>query len=193
MSFECLRDKRANLFFCWSGKIQNVFGICPAMIKVLFSGWFLGSSEVSQKFRRSGVPAMVRSSDISSLTDLESSLWWSYRTCPVFIPDMSGICPAMVKLLFSGWFVGSSDVSWKFQRSEVPTMAGSSDVLHLTDLDGSLSWSYQTCLVWTTRGQRLVFKCLEGRKFRRESGVPTVGSSGMRREFQHLTNFNSFT
>ena len=28
-----------------------------------------------------------------------------------------------------------------------------------------------------TRGQWLVFKSLEGREFRRESGVPTVGSS----------------
>ena len=52
---------------------------------------------------------------------------------------------------------------------------------------------FGTCLVWTTRGQRLVFKCLEGREFRRESGVPMVGSSDMRREFQHLTNFNSVT
>ena len=42
------------------------------------------------------------------------------------------------------------------------------------------------CPVWTTRGQRLVFKCLEGWEFRRESGVPMVGSSGMRREFRQL-------
>ena len=39
----------------------------------------------------------------------------------------------------------------------------------------------------------VVFKCVEGREFRRESGVPTVGSSDIRREFRHLTNFNSVT
>ena len=41
------------------------------------------------------------------------------------------------------------------------------------------------------RGQRLVFKCLEGQEFRCESGVPTVGSFGMLRKFRHLTYFNS--
>ena len=72
-------------------------------------------------------------------------------------------------------------------------MVGSSDVSSLTDLESSLWWSYRTCLVWTARGQRLVFKCLEGREFRRESGVPMVGSSCMSREFRHLTYFNSVT
>ena len=72
-------------------------------------------------------------------------------------------------------------------------MVGSSDVSHLTDLESSLWWSYRTCPVWTARGQRLVFKCLKGREFRRESGVPTVGSSDMHREFRHLTCFNSVT
>ena len=43
------------------------------------------------------------------------------------------------------------------------------------------------------RGQWLVFKCLEGREFRRESGVPTVGSSGINWEFRHLIYFNSVT
>ena len=38
-----------------------------------------------------------------------------------------------------------------------------------------------------------IFKSLEGRGFRRESGVSMVGSSDMRREFRHLTNFNSVT
>ena len=46
---------------------------------------------------------------------------------------------------------------------------------------------------WMTRGQRLVFKSRESREFRRKSGVPTVGSSDMCREFRHLTNFNSVT
>ena len=44
-----------------------------------------------------------------------------------------------------------------------------------------------------TRGQRLVFKSLEGREFRRELGVLTVRSFGMHREFRHLTYFNSVT
>ena len=101
------------------------------------------------------------------------------------IPDVSGIYPAVVKLLFSGWFVGSSD-GWEFrQGSGVPTSR------NLNNLEGSLSWSYRTCPVCMTRFQRLVFQSLEGWEFRRKSGVPTVGSSGMRREFRHLTNFNS--
>ena len=76
--------------------------------------------------------------------------------------------------------------------SEV-SMVGSSDISCLIDLDGSLSWSYRTCPVWMTRGQRLVFKCLESREFRGKLGVPTVGSSGMSREFRHLTYLNSVT
>ena len=70
-------------------------------------------------------------------------------------------------------------------------MVGSSDVSCLIDLESSLSWSYRTCPVWTARGQRLVFKCLEGREFRRELRVSTVGSSGMSRKFRHLAYFNS--
>ena len=94
------------------------------------------------------------------------------------IPDVSGIYPAVVKLLFSGWFVRSSDVGREFRQG-----SGVSTSNTLNNLESSLSWSYWTCPVWTTRGQRLVFQSLEGREFRRESGVPTVGSSGMRREF----------
>ena len=100
---------------------------------------------------------------------------------------MSGICPEAEKLLFSGWFVGSSDGRESRHGSGVQTSRTS------TDLEVSLSWSYRTCPVWMTRSQRLVFKSLEGREFRRESGVPTVGSSDMCREFRHLTNFNSVT
>ena len=115
-------------------------------------------------------------------------LVWQYRTCPVFIPDVSGICSTAVKLLFSGWFVGSSDVGREFrQGSRVPTSNT------LTVLEGSLSWSYRACPVWTTKVQRLVFQSLEGREFQRKSGVPTVGSSGMCREFRHLIFFNSVT
>ena len=118
------------------------------------------------------------------------SIWVTKElTCVLLIwLNVSGICPATIKfLLFSGWFIGSFDVSWKFQWSGVPTSRA------LTDLESSLSWSYRTCPVWTTRGQRLVFQSLEGREFQRESGVPTVGSFGMCREFWHLAYFNSVT
>ena len=78
------------------------------------------------------------------------------------IPDVSGIYPAVVKIVVLGL------VRQEFrQGSGVPTSRT------LTNLEGSLSWSYRTCPVCTTRGQRLVFKSLEGREFRRVSGVPT--------------------
>ena len=64
VSFECLRDKRANLFFTGLA-IPDVSGIYPAVVKLLFSGWFVGSSDVGREFRRSEVPAMVGSSDDS--------------------------------------------------------------------------------------------------------------------------------
>ena len=114
-------------------------------------------------------------------------LVWQYRT--------SGIDTGRVRYLPSnGKVVVLGLVCREFRReSGVPAMVGSSDVSRLTDLDGSLSWSYRTCPVWTTRGQRLVFNCLEGWEFRRESRVLTVGSSGMHREFRYLTNFNSVT
>ena len=122
-------------------------------------------------------------------------LVWQYRTCPVFIPDVSGICPAAVKLLFSGWLVGSSNVGQEFRRSGVPAWVGSSDVSHFNRLGGFtvLVIPDVSGPVWMTRSQRLVFKSLEGREFRRELGVPTVGSSDMRREFRHLTNLNLVT
>ena len=34
------------------------------------------------------------------------------------IPDVSGICPAAANLLFSGWFVGSSDVGREIEEEE---------------------------------------------------------------------------
>ena len=75
VSFEYLRDKRANLFLLvWQYQIfiPDVSGMGPATIKFfLFLGWFVRSSDVGQKFRRSRVPALVGSSDISRLTDLE--------------------------------------------------------------------------------------------------------------------------
>ena len=90
------------------------------------------------------------------------------------------------------WYVPSHDkilvvlglVRREFRRSGVPTMVESSDVSRLTDLESSLSWSYRT---WTARGQRLVFKNLEGREFRRKPGVPRAKSPGIHREFRRLT------
>ena len=51
------------------------------------------------------------------------------------IPDVSGMCPAVVKLLFSGWFIESSDVGREFRWSGVLAMVGSSNILGLTDLE----------------------------------------------------------
>ena len=89
-----------------------------------------------------------------------------------YIPDVFGICPAMIKLLFSGWFVGSSDGRKLRQWSEVPTTRNSNN------LESSLWWSYWTCLVFSMDDQRptTVFKCTECQEFRRKSKVPTVGS-----------------
>ena len=61
---------------------------------------------------------------------------------------------------------------------------------HCPGHTGHVQYSYRTCLVWMTRSQRLAFKSLEGREFRRESGVLTVGSSDICLEFRHLTYFN---
>ena len=52
------------------------------------------------------------------------------------IPDVSGICPAAANLLFSGWFVGSTNVGREFRRSGVPEWVGSSDVAHFDRLGG---------------------------------------------------------
>ena len=121
VSFEYLRDKRANLFFAGLA-IPDVSGICLATVKFLvFSGWFVGSSNVGREFRRSGVPGMGR-----EFRRLALQLTWRVH------------CPGHT---------------------------------------GRVWYSYRTCPVWTTRVQRLVFKCLEGREFRR-SEVPTFfGSS----------------
>ena len=80
MSFEYLSDKRANFIFAGLA-IPDVSGIYPAVVKLLFSGWFVGSSD-GREFRQGlGVPTS------RNLNNLESSLSRSYRTCPVFIPD----------------------------------------------------------------------------------------------------------
>ena len=86
MSFEYLSDKRANFIFA-SLAIPDVFGIDTRHV------WYLPSSGkiivlglVHREFRQgSGVPTSC------TLTDLEGSLSWSYRMCPVFIPDVSGM------------------------------------------------------------------------------------------------------
>ena len=64
VSFEYLSDKRANFIFAGLA-IPDVSGICPVTVKVLFSGWFVGSSDLFREFRRLEVPAMVGSSDDS--------------------------------------------------------------------------------------------------------------------------------
>ena len=82
MSFEYLSDKRANFIFAGLA-IPDVSGIYPAVVKLLFSGWFVGSSD-GQEFRQGSGVLTSR-----TLTDLEGSLSWSYRTRSVFLPDVS--------------------------------------------------------------------------------------------------------
>ena len=84
MSFEYLSDKRANFIFVGLA-IPDVSGIYPAVVKLLFLGWFIGSSDSRESRQGSGVPTS------HTLTNLEGSLSWSYRMCPVFIPDVSGM------------------------------------------------------------------------------------------------------
>ena len=45
VSFEYLSDKRANFIFAGLA-IPDVSGIYLAVVKLLFSGWFIGSSDV---------------------------------------------------------------------------------------------------------------------------------------------------
>ena len=83
MRFECLSDKRANFIFAGLA-IPDVSGIYPAVVKLLFSGWFVGSSDVGREFRRSGVPARVGSSDVSLFNCLGGFT-------VLVIPDVSGM------------------------------------------------------------------------------------------------------
>ena len=83
MSFEYLSDKRANFIFAGLA-IPDVSDIYLAVIKLLFSGWFVGSSDVSREFRRkSGVPT-VGSSDVSHFNRLGGFT-------VLVIPDVPGI------------------------------------------------------------------------------------------------------
>ena len=123
-------------------------------------------------------------------------------------PDVSGIdigrvryLPSSCKIVVLGLLrrefrrrsgvptVGSPGMSREFRRLALQHTLR----FHCPGHTGRVRYSYRTCPVWTTRGQRLVFQSLEGRDFRRESGVPTVGSPGMCREFRHLIFFNSVT
>ena len=70
MSFEYLSDKRANFIFAGLA-IPDVSGIYPAVVKLLFSGWLVGSSNVGREFRQGSGVLMSR-----TLTDLEGSLSW---------------------------------------------------------------------------------------------------------------------
>ena len=76
VSFECLSDNRANLFFA------GLAGIDTGRVQYLpSSGKTVVLGLVRREFRQGpGVPTS------RTLADLESSLFWSYRTCPVFIP-----------------------------------------------------------------------------------------------------------
>ena len=89
MSFEYLSDKRANFIFAGLA-IPDVSGICSAAVKLLFSGWFVGSSDVGREFRRSGVPAWVGSSDVSHFDRLVGFT-------VLVIPDVSGIHTGRVR------------------------------------------------------------------------------------------------
>ena len=82
MSFEYLRDKRANLCFADlaipSGIDTEHVRYVPSNDKILV---VLGL--VRREFRRESEVSTVGSSEVLRLTDLEGSLSWSYRTCPV--------------------------------------------------------------------------------------------------------------
>ena len=74
MSFEYLSDKRANFIF--AGLAPDVSGIYPAVLKLLFSGWFVGSSDGRESRQGLGVPTS------RTLTDLEGSLSWLHDQRP---------------------------------------------------------------------------------------------------------------
>ena len=85
MSFEYLSDKRANFIFAGLAVlIPDVSGIHPAVVKLLFSGWFVRSSDVGREFQRSRVPARVGSSDVSHFNCLGGFT-------VLVIPDVSGM------------------------------------------------------------------------------------------------------
>ena len=50
---------------------------------------------------------------------------------------------------------------------------------NLNNLESSLSRSYRTCPVWTTRGQRLVFQSPESQEFRRYNDMLRKTTNGV--------------
>ena len=156
--FECLRDKRANWLVAGlaipdvsgmhTGRVQYL----PSTVKMLFSSWFMGSSD-DRKFRQwSGVPTT------RNLNNLESSLWWSYRTCPVWMTKGQ-------QQFLNVLSVGSSDVSQKFRRSGVPTCIESSDTSNIL-----------TRLQWFSNILRVGSSDV-CREFRRSEVLTFIGSS----------------
>ena len=91
---------------------------------------------------------------------------------------MSGIYPAVIKIVVLGL------VRREFRQGSRVSMSRS-----LTVLQGSLSWSYRTCLVFILD----VSGMDDQRPTASFSKVVRVGSSDMRREFRHLTNLNLVT
>ena len=139
-------DKSANCFLAGLA-IPDVSGICPAAVKLLFSGWFVGSSDVSREFRQSGVPAWVGSSDVSHFN-------WLGGFTVLVIPDVSDMHDQRPTASFQKpWgsgvltWVGSSDTSYSLTQllgfqicwgSRVPTWVGSSDGWEFQRLTTSL-------------------------------------------------------
>ena len=106
---------------------------------------------------------------------------------------MSGIHLAVVKLLFSGWFVGSSDIGREFQRSGLPARVRSSDVSHFNCLGGftvlvipDVSGIDTGRVRYLPNSGKIVVLGLVRREFRHKSGVPMVGSPNKGREFRRL-------
>ena len=116
-------------------------------------------------------------------------LVWQYRTCPVFVQKLKIVVLGLVRREFRRSLgvltIGSPSMGREFRRLALQQTWR----FHCPGHTGRVRYSYRTCPVWITRNQRLVFKSLEGREFRRESGVPTVGSSDVS-HFNCLGGFN---
>ena len=123
VSFECFRDKKANLFFVGLA-IPDVFSIHTGRVRYLPSN----DKIVVLRLVRRESQQWSRVLASRALTNLESSLWWSYQMCLVFIPDVSGMDDQRPTASFQNALrVRSSNVSREFRRSEVPACVGNSD------------------------------------------------------------------
>ena len=88
--FECLRDKRANLFSAGQA-IPDVSNIDTERVWylpshsnfIVVSAWLVGSSNMSREFWVSGVPTPLNATDLVTV----GAIW----PCSVLIPDVSGI------------------------------------------------------------------------------------------------------